>query len=278
MIVKRLGVCITILLEVLLTNNAIASDNENYEESFENIKSINVESVSGDLILTRSSDDKVHLNMESDYTPAQNFKYNIEPDNGVLKIRESFIGSTSGYSSWILEIPDQVDISFKSASGSLTIEYLEINVRSNVASGDIKITKCSGEFNISTASGDIEATGVSVRNESIFNSASGNVEIVLGDEVKGDLKISSVSGDALLDYHGNPVTGTVKIEIREDKGRVESELPIGYEETTWKVARNSQNSEEIGKEKSFLTKTITTSNEHPLILISTEIGTAILKK
>ena len=251
---------VIIVFQFILFEKNHAVTTEEITKSFENITIISIESVSGDLILTKSPDEKVYLNLTWDYEPEGSFDYRIETEEGRLNIEELFHGSSSGHSTWEFKIPDGLKIVFTSASGSANINY------------------CSGQFNISSASGDITAEEVSLINTSSFQSASGDVEIILSDEINGDLNITSVSGDVILDFNGESVSGTLTVQIREDDGDLESDFNFDTEKTIMKIPQNSSGFEDQGKEKSFLVKSLQRNSGLPKIFIATEVGRAEIIK
>ena len=105
---KRIYCFLSILLatQIILNNKIWAGNIEEITKTFENITSIRIATVSGNLILAKSEDANVYLHLEWDYEPMQNFEYRYEISDGRLELEESFSGSASGHSYWNLNIPD----------------------------------------------------------------------------------------------------------------------------------------------------------------------------
>ena len=159
------------------------------------------------------------------------------------------------------------EVSIKSASGDIEIRKLDgQEVELKVASGDIEIVDARGVFDIKSASGDIDAKGVEITNESSFKTASGEVYVKLSKSTKFDLTIASASGDAVLDYNGNPVFGYFEFIARADRGRIIAPFRFDKEEEFFEYGQT------------YMKKWFQRKSDSPKIMIKTASGKAVLKK
>ena len=120
-----------------------------------------------------------------------------------------------------IEITDsQIDIEANSASGDIQIDRHNGDIEANTASGDISVGSSVGSFDINAASGDLEISGIEITGRSGFNAASGDVEIVLSSELNHDISVNSSSGNAVLDFNGNKIEGSVIMEANKRNGEI----------------------------------------------------------
>ncbi len=77
-------------------------------------------------------------------------------------------GSQSGSSSWVLTLPENMEICFSSGSGNFEASEMTVKISGNTGSGnypwrkvkeDSKINTGSGDISIDDAQGDIDLTG-----------------------------------------------------------------------------------------------------------------------
>ena len=135
----------------------------------------------------------------------------------------------------------------------------------SVASGDVEVDDCKGEFDLSTASGDVEATGLILDAASSFSAASGEVNIILGESPRFDIEVSVASGDATLDFNGNKITGTIEMTANKKRGKIIAPF-------------KADNVVEFEEHRTAYIKKIFKKGDKPMITIETASGKAILKK
>ena len=169
-------------------------------------------------------------------------------EKNVLKLKEKMTGSNSGYSEWTITVPQQTNIKFKSASGSISIE--------NIA----------GKMKFSTASGNIDANGIIITDNSAFSSASGNVSIEFKESPGFDVLVSSASGYAALDFNHNPVIGNIEMRARVKLGKIV--CPFKFDEEKEIDLYNQK----------YMIKSLMIKDKSPEIKIYTASGKAELKK
>ena len=218
-------------------------------KEFKGIKTIDISTVSGNCKIMRGEDSTVKITLTHHYKPARTYEPIFEQKGDLLKLKEKMKGSNSGYSEWVLTVPEQMDITFKSASGSMSIKDI------------------TGKINVRTASGRVEASNIKITESSKFSSASGNVNVTFSDSPMYDVSASSASGDAIIDFNNNPIAGTIEMQMRKDIGNMD--CPIGF--TSEKEVIDDSN-------QTYIVRRVVVSNESPIIKICTASGTARLKK
>jgi DUF4097 and DUF4098 domain-containing protein YvlB len=152
------------------------------------------------------------------------------------------------------------------ASGEIKAAELEGDITCAVASGDVVIKKAQGGFKVKTASGDIRVFDISVKKASEFKVASGDVTVTLASTAEQDMTLASATGDAVLNYNGNPIKGLFEFRVLSGKGDIIAPFKFDKEETE----------EEWGKK--YDVKTFQKDGETPKIYIHTSSGEAVLKE
>jgi DUF4097 and DUF4098 domain-containing protein YvlB len=158
------------------------------------------------------------------------------------------------------------EIDIQTASGDIEAIGFNGEISLKAASGDIEIEEAKGEFKVKTASGDINASDISIQKESQFKVASGDVEIILAESAAHDLTLASASGDAVLDYNGNPIKGWFELTALVDDGMIISPFKFDKEEIEEKWG------------KRYAVKSFKKESDSPKIYIKTATGKAVLKK
>ncbi len=157
-------------------------------------------------------------------------------------------------------------IEVKSESGDVQGTKLDGRVVIKSPSGDIRLTDCSGTFDVKTASGEIQVANTRFIKPSSFKTASGNINITLAQSLTENLELNSASGNAVLNYNGNAISGYFEFQVAADKGKIEAPFPFEKEEECERWGKKYQI-------KSFKVELGT-----PQIFIRTSSGTATLKK
>lgn len=159
------------------------------------------------------------------------------------------------------------NIDIRTASGDVEAKHLkgkDISIKG--ASSDIELKDATGVFSVKTASGEVQVEGIIINGRSEFKTASGDVDVKLAKSAEFDLTLASASGDAVLDYNGNPIFGYFEFTAKKDDGRIESPFKFDKEEVISKYGQE------------YLKKSFTRKNGKPVILIKTASGTAALKE
>ena len=98
---------------------------------------------------------------------------------------------------YTIEVPHDTEVIVDIASGSVFVAGIRAPLRTDSASGAIRIEKIDRDATISTASGDITATDLSGYLKA--NTASGKITV---SGVKGDVRANSASGDIRINQPG----------------------------------------------------------------------------
>ena len=144
--------------------------------------------------------------------------------------------NAKGNSTWTVAIPDETEIEFRSATGSLFIEGLDLEIDGNTGNGEIELRNVQVKFDLSSGTGNvdlIESTGkfdlssgtgrVEVSgSEGDFDVSSGTGRVIV-ENSKGNFDASSgtssVRADGLtIEYEGDFSSGTGDVEVAFPNG------------------------------------------------------------
>jgi hypothetical protein len=199
----------TLFLSALVTVCSISfAQDKTVSKSFSGIKSIKLNTSSGDIDLKKSNGKDVKVTVKYSYDD-EDYKLVMEATSSQLTLKEKFSqDSHSGNSKWILEIPDDLSLNVNTGSGNISLNDLSINIKSNSGSGDILITSVKGDIDFNTGSGNAELSDANGKihvntgsgdisalkgsGNYSFNAGSGNIRL---NDLKGDFGINTGSGD-----------------------------------------------------------------------------------
>ncbi len=291
-----------ILVLTIAVTGANAQRDGDQSWTFDAKESIRVKTISGDCIVKKGETDKIEVEVVSSYSPRDSFEPRAKATGRTVRLTEKMYGSNSGRSTWYVTAPEGTKIEFSSASGDLMIADMngdfsaetasgDIQVENSsgefefstasgdiemidckgvfevgTASGDIELTNCRGEFELGTASGDIDAVDVVLEFASTFNTASGDVEVQLGETAEFDLEVTTASGRATLDYNGHPIKGSFEFVSKDRRGRIK--CPFDFDD--------EQRFDRWGD--TYVRKTFTRESEEPHINVETASGRATLNE
>lgn len=122
------------------------------------------------------------------------------------------------------------ELSANTGSGDMEISQASGEVELNCGSGDIDLDQVTGEIEANVGSGDIKADKIVLADNSAFNSGSGDVMVSLSQSLKHDISVNSGSGDAVLDFNGNEISGTVIMTADKRYGEIHAPFPFDKEE------------------------------------------------
>jgi hypothetical protein len=192
---------------------------------------------------------------------------NLKSISGELDVKNlsGYINVTGVSSS--LDIKDlSGEIRIITASGDIKAERLDGSILIKCPSGDIEIKDAKGNIEVKAASGDINAEGIIITKESSFKIASGDVYVGLAKSAEQNLSLECASGDAILNYNGNPIEGHFEFKAIADRGDIISPFPFDKEE------------EEEKWGKKYLIKSFIRGLDIPKIRIYTASGKAELRE
>ena len=174
-------------------------------KTYDGVKKISLSTVSGNGIIKKGSGTQIKVTLEYTYDD-DSFEPIFEQRGTRLELREKFErgNRTSGRSTWTLEIPNDIDLSFNASSGDLQIDDLKIEVDANISSGDVELRGLTGEIDVNTSSGDIDIDNVD--GDLRINASSGSIEVA---DSKGDIDLNASSGNIRI----NRFTGAFGVNV-----------------------------------------------------------------
>jgi hypothetical protein len=228
----------SLLLVVFISGIGAASERiQNY--TFEDIQSLDIRTISGDIRISPGNDAKLKVELKSDLDHPDRFEPVVEAEKGELSIEEHFTGNhISGEIYWTIYLPKSDElkrVKCKSASGNMSFEGFKTeSIRAKSASGEvlvnsmyvqeIEISTASGSINvkdsdvdfvnINSASGDISLDAVR-SNEQELSTASGSISVENG-KIEEQSTMQSASGDVELDLPQLPPVGLVVSSASSD--------------------------------------------------------------
>jgi hypothetical protein len=264
------------LIHVRVISNVNPSDNfkplmEEKDNTLE-LKEVYSGSTKGDVkwILSIPSGVNIKYNSASGNLGIENLKMelNVSVASGDIKIDNSegsFKVSTA--SGNITSKNSNGNFKFSTASGYIKVSNSEGTFKLNAASGNVIAENTKGTMKLNSASGNVKALNVTLSETCSFNTASGNVIVKLAASPQSDISINSASGNAILDYNGNTLSGYFELSVKSDN--VDIIAPYQFENEKVISKNNDEN---------YLVKTIKIGSDNPKIYISTSSGTVELKK
>ena len=221
----------------------------------------------GSCKVIKSSDGKIHVRLIYSFKDNE-FRPHFTETEDELDLEEEFkVKNPDGKSEWIISIPGETKIDFKSGTGSFSAEDVKAGCKVETGTGSVSLENGSGKFKISSGTGSIRFTNMSgdfdassgtgslkvdnskgvfklssgtgsldVRNidtegSSKFNSGTGSVYVSLSSSPDKDLTIGSGTGNAVLNYNGNPLKGRFVFKAEIGHGNITSPVKFQKEET-----------------------------------------------
>jgi len=209
---------------------AASGDKESWD--LDGVEEIDIDGVSGDIIIVRAEGRKGRVELVSDVRPSDAFEAVVERHGDELEIEEEWYGSSNGHVLWTIYLPKSgktPSIRISNASGDLQCEDVSVEIRYNTASGDVDLSNVTlgedSKFN--AASGDYKVRDMTIGEDTKFNTASGDVE--LSDLViEEDASFNTASGDIVItnckigdDASFNSASGDVEVDNAELMGEAE---------------------------------------------------------
>jgi hypothetical protein len=175
-------------------------------KSFDGIKSIRMNTSSGNCKIQKSSNSTVSVKVQYTYDDSD-YRPEMVKNGDRLEIREEFLKrSVSGSSDWVLSVP------FNTGSGDIEVADLKINLDGTTGSGDLFLTNVSGEIKGTTGSGNIELRKVNA--DIRATTGSGDIDL---EGSSGDISITCGSGNLNLNDSKasfRAITGSGSIRTR----------------------------------------------------------------
>ncbi len=198
---------------VMLLSIFVSAQDRTVNKTFSNIKSIRLNTSSGDITLKKGAGKDVKVTLVHSYD-SDEFTPILEESGGRLTLEEKFEhGSHSGDSKWTIEMPDDLKINVTTGSGNISIDALRIDLKSNAGSGNATLTSVKGTLDFNAGSGDIEIDDSD--GEISTNTGSGNIRAtntrgsLAFNAGSGDIKVSKLNGDISVN------TGSGNIQAKD---------------------------------------------------------------
>ena len=190
---------------------------------------------------------------------------NINTGSGNLEIEGLEIELTANSGSGNVDVADlSGDTRLTSGSGNIRIKVIDGELKASTGSGNIRLSDAKGDADLNTGSGtirvlgaegalrfntgsgNVDASGVVITGRSTFSTGSGNVDVELGAALDGDVRISTGSGNSVLDFNGNKVEGRFAMEA-SSKSRISAPFSFDreYEERGHYVKEATVGSKDI---------------------------------
>lgn len=169
--------------------SGFSNQDEEINKTFSKKDNLKISVASANCFLKKSNTNEIkvritHTYDKNDYIPE------FTEESNKLVIKEVFKeNNMHGKAQWFIEIPDNTEISFNSASGNVEAVDLKCNLKLNTASGNVKINKVYGELTVHTASGNAKLEDVNTKVN--IKTASGNAFLNNAD---AEISISTASG------------------------------------------------------------------------------------
>lgn len=108
------------------------------------------------------------------------------------------------------------ELRVNTGSGTIRVDNVSGDSDLNTGSGNIRVNGAEGAMGYNTGSGNIDATGLIITDESKFSTGSGNVDVALGGELDGDVRLSTGSGNATLDFNSFEIEGKFTMQASSE--------------------------------------------------------------
>ncbi|MFY0591033.1 DUF4097 family beta strand repeat-containing protein [Roseivirga sp.] len=227
----------TLLALSFLLISTLAFAQKTVNKSYTGVKIIRLTTASGNGTIKKSNSQEIKVNLRYTYDDDV-YEPLFEQNGDRLYIEEDFKRSrwSRGYSEWVLEVPDGMEIEFKTGSGNIEVMGIDAELVSNTGSGNIELEDIAGSVRASTGSGNITFSDIdgesrastgsgsirlnSIKGDANFSTGSGNIK---GDGVEGEYNMSTGSGN--IDINNAIITG--RSNFSTGSGR--TELSLGAE-------------------------------------------------
>ena len=157
------------------------------------------------------------------------------------------------------------DITAETGSGLIKAQTLDGTLHFTTNSGPIKSKDLSGQLSLHSNSGDISAAALHATGPGFFNTTSGDLAIGLAQAPAAEMTLQTVSGDAVLDYGGAPISGNFSFYAQVDRGEIIAPFSFDREEQHELEGHTYQ------------LKSFSRTDDLPQILLRTDSGRAELR-
>jgi len=180
--------------------------------------------------LIKSTDDAVHIDVLYSYSrDIYQAVLSDFPDS--LFLEEKFFDkSPEGSSSWTIAVPEYTRLYLSSATGNISAEGVQSEMKAETGTGSVDIKNSAGIFDLKSGTGNVHGAGIRIIGNSRFMSGTGQVSITIASGSDYDITVASGTGDAILDYNGNPLKGRFEFTAKHGSGRIVSAVDFEIQE------------------------------------------------
>ncbi len=157
------------------------------------------------------------------------------------------------------------DITAETGSGLIKAQTLDGTLHFTTNSGPIKSKDLSGQLSFYSNSGDISAAALHATGPGFFDTTSGDLAIGLAQAPVAEMTLQTVSGDAVLDYGGAPISGNFSFYAQVHRGEIIAPFSFDREEQHELEGHTYQ------------LKSFSRTDDLPQILLRTDSGRAELR-
>ncbi|GAH02402.1 unnamed protein product [marine sediment metagenome] len=176
---KTKTIVLSVVFLCLLVSTALFSaTEETLDKSFEAKDEVRFKLVLGDCQLKKSTDGRIHVNLVYSYKAEIKFEPIMEIKGSRLILEEKYRGKSknnNGYSKWTVAVPDEIEIDFESATGSLNVDGLNLEIEGCTGTGEIELSNVKGKFDVSSGTGNVDVKDS--EGEFEVSSGTGNVDV-----------------------------------------------------------------------------------------------------
>lgn len=197
--VFRYSLAVTVFMAAFCATVAAAGRMETF--TFEDIHSVDVKTVSGDITILPGNEDKLVVELINDLDDPEQLDPEVEVEDGKLFVEEHFTGrNVTGETLWTLYLPKDPSlrsVECKSASGAVSLEEFKADfIETKTASGRTTLNSVEAkEIDLSTASGAINIEDCQA---DVIDAESASGRISLSSCGAEELDISTASGKISL--------------------------------------------------------------------------------
>lgn len=168
----------------------------------EEIRSVDLDWVSGNLTVYKSEDEKTRVVQKGYENFPEEQTFEVSAAGGRLTVRDRRGRGWNFFSFGVrrgdLEVylPEKQYESFSSSGASSSVlieEFKADSMKVKSVSGSIKLSGEFGSLDVNTTSGEINAVGCKVEGDLVANSVSGGI-VITGAQAGGQIKANSTSG------------------------------------------------------------------------------------
>ncbi len=157
------------------------------------------------------------------------------------------------------------DITAETGSGLIKAQALDGTLHFTTNSGPIKSKDLSGQLSFYSNSGDISAAALHATGPGFFDTTSGDLAIGLAQAPAAEMTLQTMSGDAVLDYGGAPISGNFLFYAQVHRGEIIAPFSFDREEQHELEGHTYQ------------LKSFSRTDDLPQILLRTDSGRAELR-